>query len=303
MLLETKDKTVDRVPALEIELDFFDREGKVVIPVPSNPILIEMNAEAPAQRPATSVSLTQIVDSRELTDKRLKIDVLATAHGLVPELNQLLQLSGYPLTVQEVTDKERLLVSELHSGSDGLYPISERSWTIELDPTPLLRGASSRVDFEFPAAKSRDIEVTYRRYQDMDPVEATAKVTLVEGAEVAKVAETDYRLWIGGAVGLLVVALLTFLALRRKPADSSNAPPLFTFPREVTPFSVIALLHRIQSSRAVPLNDEQRLSLTSDIHALEQHTFARNSSTAPTHDLNALARRWLSITESCFTKS
>ena len=295
LLLETKDKTVDRVPALEIELDFFDREGKVVISVPSNPILIEMNAEAPAQRPATNVSVTQIVDSRELTDKRLTIDVLATAHGLVPELDQLLQLSGYQLTVQEVTDKEQLLVSELHSGSDGLYPISERSWTIELDPTPLLRGASSRVEFEFPAAKSRDIEVTYRRYQDMDPVEAAAKVTLVEGAEVAKVAETNYRLWIGGAVGLLVVGLLTFLALRRKPADSSNAPPLFMFPREVTPFSVIALLHRIQSNPQVRLNDEQRRSLTTDIHLLEQRTFARESTTSPTDDLNSLASRWLNI--------
>lgn len=293
LLLATKDKTVDRIPALEIELDFFDREGKVVIPVPSNPILIEMNAEAPAQRPATNVSLTQIVDSRELADKRLKIDVVATAHGLVPDLDQLLQLSGDQLTVQEVTDKVGLLVSELHNGPDGLYPISERSWTVDLDPTPLLRGASSRVDFEFPAAKSADTQVTYRRYQDLDAVEAAAKVTLLEGAEVAKVAETDYRLWIGGGLGLLVVGVLTFLALRRKPADSSAAPPLFTFPREVTPFSVIALLHRIQSSHAVPLNDEQRLTLKSDIHSLEQHTFARNSTAAPTHELNVLARRWL----------
>ncbi len=303
LLLATKDKTVDRVPTLEIELDFFDREGKVVIPVPSNPILIEMNAEAPAQRPAANVSLTQIVDSRELADQRLKIDVVATAHGLVPELDQLLQLSGYQLTVKEVTDKEGLLVSELHNGPDGLYPISERSWTVDLDPTPLLRGASSRVEFEFPLANSADTQVTYQRYQDLDPVEAAAKITLVEGAEVAKVAEINYRLWIGGSIGLLAVGLLTFLALRRKPADSSNAPPLFTFPREVTPFSVIALLHRIQSSRAVPLNDEQRLTLTSDIHTLEQHTFARNSTAAPNHDLNALTRRWLSITESYFTKS
>ncbi|MBC7818347.1 MAG: hypothetical protein IAG10_15785 [Planctomycetaceae bacterium] len=303
LLLETKDKTVDRVPALEIELDFFDREGKVVIPVPSNPILIEMNAEAPAQRPATNVSLTQIVDSRELTDKRLKIDVVATAHGLVPDLDQLLQLSGYSLAVREVADKDKLVVSELHNGPDGLYPISERSWTVDLDPTPLLRGASSRVEFEFPAVKSTDTQVTYRRYQDLDPVEAAAKVTLVEGADVAKVAETDYRLWIGGGLGLLAIGLLTFLALRRKPSDSSAAPPLFTFPREVTPFSVIALLHRIQSSRAVPLNDDQRHTLKSDIHTLEQGTFARDSTAAPTHDLNALARRWLSITESCFTKS
>ena len=240
LLLATKDQTVDRVPALEIELDFFDREGKVVIPVPSNPILIELNAEAPAQRPAMNVSLTQIVDSRELTDKRLKIDVIATAHGLVPELDQLLKLSDYSLSVREVSDKEGLLVNELHSGPEGLYPISERSWTVEFDPTPLLRGASSRVDFEFPAAHSSDIEVTYRRYQDLDPVEAAAKFTLVEGSEVAKLAETDYRLWIGGAIGLIVIGVLTYLALRRKPLDSSAAPPLFSLPREVTPFSVIA---------------------------------------------------------------
>ncbi len=306
LLLQANDQTVDRVPMLEIELDFFDREGKVVIPVPSNPIQIEVHdpkAAAPIPRPATNVSLTQIVDSRELAEKRLKIDVVATAHGLVPELEQLLQLSAYSISLQKVSDKDDLIVRELHSGTDGLYPISERSWTIELDPTSLLRGASSRIEFEFPSATSAVTQVAYRRYQDLDPVEAGAKVTLVEGADVAMVAESDYRIWIGGAIGLLVVGLLTFLALRRKPSDSSAAPPLFTFPREVTPFSVIALLHRIQSSRAVPLNDEQRLTLTSDIHTLEQHTFARNGTTAPTHDLNALARRWLSITESCFTKS
>ncbi|MFM9961219.1 MAG: hypothetical protein ACKV2Q_08325 [Planctomycetaceae bacterium] len=297
LLLATKDKTVDRVPALEIELDFFDRDGKVVIPVPSNPILIEMSAEAPIQRPVTSVSLTQIVDSRELTDRRLKIDVLATAHGLVPELDQLLQLPGYSLSVQEVSDTTGLLVTELHNGPEGLYPISERSWTIALDPTPLLRGASSHVEFEFPSAKSADTQMTYRRYQDLDPVEAAARVTLVEGAEVAKVAETDHRLWIGGVVGVLVVGLLTFLALRRKPDDSSIAPPLFTFPREVTPFSVIALLHRIESNDTVPLDDEQRLALKADIHTLEQSTFSRDGTTAPKGNLDTLARRWLSAVE------
>ena len=256
-------------------------------------MLFRSNAEAPAQRPATNVSLTQIVDSRELTDKRLKIDVIATAHGLVPELDQLLKLSDYSLSVREVSDKEGLLVNELHSGPEGLYPISERSWTVEFDPTPLLRGASSRVDFEFPAANSSDIEVTYRRYQDLDPVEAAAKFTLVEGSEVAKLAETDYRLWIGGAIGLLMIGVLTWLALRRKPLDSSAAPPLFTLPREVTPFSVIALLQRIESSHAVPLSDDQRRTLQSEIHNLEQHTFARDSSPATSHDLDTLARRWL----------
>jgi hypothetical protein len=293
LLLETKDKTVDRVPALEIELDFFDREGKVVIPVPSNPIQIEMSSAAPASRPATDISLTQIVDSRELADKRLKIDVIATAHGLIPELDQLLKLSGYALAVREVIEKDKLVVSELHNGPDGLYPVSERSWTVDLDPTPLLRGASSRIEFEFPVTASNDINVTYRRYQDMDPVEAAAKVTLVEGTEVARVAEGDHRVWIGGGLGLLVAIVLAALALRRKPNDSASAPPLFTLPHEITPFSVIALLQRIESSHSVPLTDDERRTLQREIHSLEQLAFARDCSPSSSRDLDTLARRWL----------
>ena len=70
------------MPPLEIELDFFDRDGKVVIPLPSNPLLIEVAAEAPALRPAANIAMTEIVDARELVEhKRLKLDVIATAHG------------------------------------------------------------------------------------------------------------------------------------------------------------------------------------------------------------------------------
>ncbi len=69
LLLATKDTTVDRVPALEIELDFFDREGKVIIPVPSNPLQIEISRTADEpQRPAPNIAVTQIVDSRELAE-------------------------------------------------------------------------------------------------------------------------------------------------------------------------------------------------------------------------------------------
>ena len=90
-----KDPTVDRIPPLEIDLDFFDRDGKVVIPVPSPPVLIEIAEGASSRRPAAGIEITQIVDARELAaSRRLKMDVVATARGLVPDLEELLELSN-----------------------------------------------------------------------------------------------------------------------------------------------------------------------------------------------------------------
>ncbi len=294
ILLATKDPTVDRVPALEMELDFFDREGRVVIPVPSNPLQIELSAEAPPGRPAKNLAITQIVDSRELKDNLLKIDVAATADGLVPELDQVLDLKNYPHAIVEVADREGLQIERLHSGPEGIYPLSERSWTIHLDPAPLLRGAKDQVEFEFPAAMASDTEMVYRRYDDMDPVEAAARFTLVEGDEAARLSRIDYRVWGAGGIGLLAVAALAVLVARRGKDESLEAPPLFAVPGECTPFAVIALLQRIQTSPAVSLSEADRASLAADIHSLEQQTFARQAGSARTEDLQALARGWVS---------
>lgn len=294
VLLGVRDATVDRIPSLEIELDFFDREGKVVIPVPSNPLQIEIAADVQIPRPSSNVTVTQIVDSRTLADNLLKIDVNAQADGLVPELDQLLRLSGYSLPVQEVVDQGGLQVRELHNGADGLYAQSERSWTIHLDPTPLLQGAREQVDFAFPTAISPETEMVYRRYEDMDPVDAAAQITLVEGDQAAGMALTNYPLWYTvGAGSLLFLAGLAVLLVRGRQPDSAEGPPRFSLPTELTPFSVISLLHRIQSSPSVPLTDEQRASLRSDVRELEEQTFARETTPAHKESLEKLARRWL----------
>lgn len=302
LLLATRDSTVDRVPALEIELDFFDRDGKVIIPVPSNPILVELSADAPPQRPASHVEMTQIVDARELSEQRLKIDVTATAHGLVPDLNSLLDLNSYGLPVTEVSETGNLLLRDLLSTADELSAVSERSWTIHLDPTPLLRGASRRVDFEFPRPTSKETNVTYRRYQDLDPVEAAAKFTLVEGDDVRKVAQADFRRWLAIAAGVLIVGLLLSFFLRGKPTASMR-PPLFTLPREVTPFSVVSLLHRILSSPDVSFSDELRSSLRREIQSLEQAAFQREAAIVSRSELESLARRWLDVGQTTQSKN
>lgn len=296
LLLATKDTTVDRVPELELELDFFDREGKVVIPVASHPLLIELTPDASRERPASEIALTQIVDSRELVEGRLKIDVVATAHGLVPELSQLIDLGSYALPVQDVAEKEGLLLRELRSNAEGMYPVSERSWTVHVDPQRLLRGAHERVEFEFPRVKQESIATTYRRYQDLDPVEAAATVTLFEGADAAKVAQSDYITPV--LVGLAVLALcsLGWFITRKKPAAVDEAASPFVMPSDVTAFAVLTLLHRIDLSRRESLTTEQKRHLRLDIRAIETNAFSRQGEgDEARQDLEGVARRWLRV--------
>jgi hypothetical protein len=293
--LVAKDATVDRVPPLEIELDFFDRDGKVVIPVPSNPLLIEVAADAPARREVAKVALTQIVDARELAEhKRLKMDVVATAHGLVPDLEELIDLAGFSLAVLNIDDREGLHVSELHSGDDGMYALSQRNWTLELDPQPLLRGAGTRVDFQFPQPKSSDISVSYKAYKDMDPVEAASQVTLAEGEAAAAIAQPQYLAWGLGILALVVVAVAVAATLWwRRPSNSDEGPPAFVRPREATPFAVVSLLHRIQASPEAQLTHAQRDELRRKIVALEKSSFATETNPPTQRDLETLADDWI----------
>ena len=304
LFLEAKDGTVDRVPPLEIELDFFDRDGKVVIPVPSTPLLIDIAADAPAARPFANVEITEIVDARELASKdggepQLKLDVVANANGLIPDLKELINLDGYALPILQIDEREGLLVRELKSDDAGLRATTERSWTVHLDPTPLLRGAANKIDFTFPTAKSPDVNVKFRTYKDMDPVEAAAAVTLIEGQDVAGVSQTNYgRLasaLIGGAIGF---AVLMFLLLRKKP-EVAVVAPLFTLPREATPFAVAALLHRIRNSDKITLSADQQSQLRNDIVALERTAFTvesnGHSENKATRDLESIARRWIDL--------
>jgi hypothetical protein len=292
--LVAKDATVDRVPPLEIELDFFDRDGKVVIPLPSTPVLIEIAGDAPARRTATDIAITEIVDARELAEhKRLKLDVIATANGMVPDLEDLLDLQGFGLKVTNVDNREGVHVSELHSGDDGLYAKSERNWTVELDPSPLLQGATTKVEFRFPQPKSEAIAVTYRTYKDMDPVEAAAQVTLVEGKDAAAIAEPNYIAWIGGGiVALLAIGFLLAL-LWKKPAGADAIAPAFVAPREASPFAVASLLHRIRTSPAAKLTETQRAELEREINSLESASFAPEAKPRSESELQSLAERWV----------
>ena len=293
--LAPKSATVDRVPPLEIELDFFDRDGKVVIPVPAPPILIDVNDKFAARRAATNIAVTETVDGRELVGaKRLKMDVVATGRGLVPELNDLLEMQSYALKPTNVDERAGLRVTEFHSGDDGLYAVSERNYSVELDPAPILHGANDKVEFQFPKPKSGDFVVTYRTFKDMDPIAAAETVTLVEGKEAAAIAKRNYWGWAIGGIALgALIGFFVVRAMRKKPDTAVAGPPAFTMPREATPFAVVTLLHRIRKSSATTLTEAQRAELEREIVALERAAFANGAAHRSTPDLASVADRWI----------
>jgi hypothetical protein len=194
----------------------------------------------------------------------------------------------------QIDEREGLLVRELVGSQEGLHASSERSWTVHFDPTPLLRGAKEKVEFAFPKPQSDDIAIAYKRYEDLDPIEAAATVTLVEGEAAAQIVTPNYAAWgMGTAACLAIVGLAVVSVVRRKSNGMHEQAPLFTMPQSLTPFSTVGLLTRIQTSPQVRLSDEQRSQLKHDIARLERAAFANGASQQPHRDLESLARRWL----------
>jgi hypothetical protein len=157
-----------------------------------------------------------------------------------------------------------------------------------------LRGAKDKIEFAFPKPRSEEIAIAYKRYEDLDPIEAAATVTLVEGEAAAAIAKPNYAAWGMGTVACLaVVGLVVASVVRRKPNGNGNHAPLFTMPQSLTPFSTVNLLTRIQTSPQVQLSEDQRSQLKHDITTLEHDAFANGAATQSSRDLESLASRWL----------
>src|SRR5262249_43826017 len=117
-----------------------------------------------------------------------------------------------------------------------------------------------------------------------------------EGPEVEKIAQTNYFAWgVGGFASLAAILLAGIVVFWKNPKPAETKAAAFDVPRDVTPFAVVTLLHRIQASRDVNLTDAQRSELRHDVANLEQASFARGSAAYSTDELSSLARRWVHV--------
>ena len=301
VLVRAKDASVDKIPPVQMELRFIDLSGPVTIPASSAETLLKVAGGKVPPRPADKVEVTQTLDTRQFAiNGSLSLEVAATASGLVPDLDDLLDLG--PLAgvakVRQVTAVDPLMVKELNTWGDKVAPRTERRWSVSLDGDAI-RAADKATDVPFPTVKAANTTTVWRTYQDIDPVVLTKASVLLDRVKVAQgagyvppVAE-DYSLYLYGGLAVLA-AFVAWLIFRKR--DTGPRPPrardVFKLPATIDGFAVVALLRKLGASPLVKFTAAQQSELKQDIERVQTGCFG-GASTLSESDLKALAEKWL----------
>ena len=280
-LLKPKGPQVDKVPPLKIDLDFNDTSGYVVLPITSSEVPIDAATAEP--RPYRDLRVTQTLDERSHAEKgSLYLEVKATAHGLVPPLDELLDGKFEGFETGGIEDRS-LRVVELDAAAEDLSPVSEHEWRIELKPA----GATLPVSFRFPEVKpelAAEDGLVRQRYVDVDLVPVEAVVPL--GGTAKRVSP-----WLGGGIAALLVLLAGWLVfLKNRKSHPPEGPVLLPLPAHLNAVSVIGFLRRVQQRECI--SPAMKEAIEKEITALEARHFGRENAPQDPVLLEEIAKRW-----------
>lgn len=287
ILLKAKDAATDRIPPLQLDLDFLDKRGKVILPVESQTVLLDARPEKPPARPLAKLSLTQILDDREAKSGKLSLEIKATAHGIIPPLEELVDLALPGFKLDKNATDHGLAVTKLDTEGEAITPVCERNWLLTLVPAG---GSATPPTFQFPKAKMPTEEVAFKHYEDADLVVvkdtlALAGVPLRPPNRLAQV---------GYAVIFLACAAGLWVLLRRGKDAAVATAAAYALPAHITPFTVLGLLRQMEQDPRLP--GARRGELSSAIRDLEARYFGRAGETNGQADLERVAREWVGRT-------
>ncbi len=284
LLVKARGPQVDKMPPLRIDLDFLDTSGYVVLPIESPAVPLDAKPERGETRPARKLQVTQTLDERQAAQGKLILEIKASALGLVPDLDQLLDVAPQEFEVVK-TDDQGVSVSKFDPDSDDTVVGSDRTWLVTLQAKPDLPRPPQT--FRFASARRDDVEMTYQRYDDADLAPAAPEISLEQ-----KYGSRSF-LWAWAAAGAAVLlaglALFVVWALRKSGPAAAAA---WKLPERLTPFTTLGLLERIREEGK--LDDGQRAELQQAIRTVERHYFSGNGNGDGRFDLRTVAEDWVS---------
>ena len=282
LLLKARGPEVDKIPPVKLDLDFLDTSGYAIIPVESATLPIDAKSSQPEARPNQKLQIVQTLDERQAGEGKLILEIKGTALGLVPELEELVDVKPKDFDVVEIDD-QGLSISQFDREADDPTVVSERLWMVTLAAREDL--TTPPKTFTFPAAVLTEAEMTHQRFVDADLVTAEATVDLER-----RYSNPDYT-WVWALplviCGLIVVAVVLIRSNRSQDTIESHGP--FRVPDEVTPFTVLSLLKKIEHNNG--LNDAKRDELVASINRLERHFFISPEDNEP--NLEQIANDWV----------
>lgn len=281
LLVKARGPEVDKLPSVRLDLDFLDTSGYAVIPVETPVLPLDASAAAEA-RPVRDVRITQTLDERQAGEGKLVLEVKATGQGLIPPLDDLLEVRPEGFDVVESED-QGVSVARFDPDSEDNVIQSERTWLLTMQTKPELK--SQPTEFQFASTKLPEAEMIYQRYVDADLASVEPTIDLEEQYEVQ-----GNNLMVLGFVGIpIFVALLGVIWYLRRPKEEVVRTG-YRVPEQVTPFTVIGLLRDIQANNGLSPSGKEELAAS--IHRIEGHFFSRDAKEEP--DLEEIARTWVS---------
>ena len=288
MVLRAKNAAVDRIPSFQIDMDFMDQPGQVVLPVMSQVEPLDAKDKTVANRPCTELKLNLTMDEREWKDGKVVVEIQATGQGIIPNLDSLLDCPRDGFSLETVDSN--LTVTQFVSDGKQRLPQTDRTWQLTYTRKSGLKGD---VQFAFPQLRPGLVTsaIEYKHYQDADLVTLTA-TQATSGIKLISPFGNGLR------NTLLVCLLLAAIAgvvvfLRRKKTVLSEDSDTLAIPSVLTPFTTVAYLRRLRASHAQAMSDSEQHSLTQQITDIEATCFRRDPATA--HDFPSLLQKWQEI--------
>lgn len=288
LVLRAKDAAVDRIPSVQLDMDFADNSGQVVLPVRSQVEAIDAKDTNAPPRPCEKLALAFTLDEREWRDGRVVVEVAARGEGVIPAHAELFEFAREGFDV-EVRDNG-LLVAQLAADARRKYAQADRNWQFTYTRKKDLRGD---VVFAFPALKPglTCTNLEYKHYVDADLVTvdantARAGITLRRGVNAG--------LRTGALAGVVAACgLAGWLFLRRRRAHGPKAVEGLALPAQLTPFSLVAFLRRVQREAGPRFDEHARAAIKTQIQEIEAACFSHAGAAGTGPDLEAIARKWL----------
>jgi len=284
VLLKARTPEVDKIPSMQIDLDFLDTGGYVILPIATAQIPIDSKPTIGDPRPTENLKIVQILDEREADQGLLKVEVKASSNGLVPNLDQLLESNLNNFNQTDSSGGE-ISIARLDAESKSGSPLTERNWILTFTKTQKGTNDSS-LKFSFPKQITETKEMLFQRYEDADLVASSQTILLEQnyGQKNSK--------WIG--LALLVVLFIGAIALKfkkqnLKSSGSKEKISNFNVPNEITPFSVLGLLRKIHQEK--DFSEDIQLRLDESIASVEKQYFDREDE--PSLNLKAIAEEWV----------
>jgi len=304
---KAKDSSVDKIPRVQMNLDFLDITGPISISAESPETMIKVSDKKTPPRPFHRVDLTEVLDARNLLDtEEALLEITATANGLVPELEDLIDKEALArqVPIARIDPHEGTLVKEIQSWGDTVHAVSHRQWTIVLDGSALVK-TPRKITLQLPQPKTAGAAAKYRTYVDMDLVDLAEPAAAIGIGETAaddhETSERAIAPWVpyAAAAGAIAVLLLAGLVIVRLVHGRGERPlrarDVFRMPPRLDGFVVVQLLRSLGSSHLVRLSDTQRREMRQEIGRIQKACFDGNGSTLSEDELRSVARKWLRV--------